>query len=281
MSFILRLRSKPTVLTDLRNISPDKFAGRMLNEIRSLSAVEGGRAVSLDTFFDIDGPSRAPQEVGSIEITVEGGTDKLCYIGYKMTGGKIVIKGSTGHFTGYKMKGGTIVIYGDTRNYLGAKMAGGTIEVFGNVGHRIGSKLHGEKPGKGMKGGTIMVHGNAGADVGWGASGGTIIIDGSAGNFVGSEMTGGVVVVKGSAGIYPGAGMAGGRIVIGGAVKSLLPSFYLDSIAPSIKVKKIPFDKPFAIFIGDVTVLGRGFLQVSYEDNKDLLEPLTYVLSGE
>ncbi|MEM1646030.1 MAG: formylmethanofuran dehydrogenase subunit C [Ignisphaera sp.] len=278
MSFTLKLKSVPTVLTDVRCISPDKFVGKKLGEIRNLNIIEGGVTVTLDTLFDVDGPTTAPQDAKAIEIIVENSIDKLCYIGYKMSNGKIIIKGNVGHFAGYKMKGGTMVIYGNARNYLGAKMVNGTIEVHGNTGHNVGGKLHGEKPGKGMRGGVIHIHGNAGADVGWGASGGTIIIDGDAGNFVGADMVGGAIIVKGSVGIYPGLWMLGGRIVVGGSVRAILPSFYIDSITPLLRVRGIMFQKPFAIFIGDAVVFGKGMLQISYEDNKHILDQYKHIL---
>lgn len=278
LSYVLKLKSVPKVLVDARNISPDKFAQKGLNEIRNLKVLEGGEVTTLDTLFDIEGASSAPQNAKDIEIIIEGSMDKLCYVGYKMSNGKILIKGNIGHFAGYKMRGGTIIIHGNARNYLGTKMIGGTIEVFGDVGHRVGSKLQGEKPGKGMKGGAIVIHGNAGAEVGWGAGGGSIIVDGNAGNFVGADITGGTIIVKGSAGIYPGARMCGGRIVIGGSIQAMLPSFYLDSVVTSLKVRGIVFQKPFATFIGDVVVLGRGILQMSYDDNKHILERLKHIV---
>ncbi|MEM0027072.1 MAG: formylmethanofuran dehydrogenase subunit C [Ignisphaera sp.] len=272
MSYVLKLKYSPKVLVDARNISPDKFAGKTLNEIKKLKILEGGYETTIESIFDVDGPSQAPQDIKSIEITIEGGSNKLCFIGYRMSGGKVVIKGGAGHFTGYKMSGGTIVVHGSVRDYLGCKMKGGVIEVFGDAGHRIGSKLHGEKSGKGMRGGTITIHGNAGSYVGWGAGGGTIVIDKNAKNFVGSDIAGAVVVVKGSAGIYPGFGMSSGRVVIGGRIESMAPSFYIDSIIPSLKVRGIAFNKPFATFIGDVISGGRGLLQISYEDNKDFVD---------
>uniref|UniRef100_A0A7J3MYG2 formylmethanofuran dehydrogenase n=1 Tax=Ignisphaera aggregans TaxID=334771 RepID=A0A7J3MYG2_9CREN len=272
MSYILKLRSKPNVLTDARNISPDKFVNKKLDEIRNLKIIEGGLPITLDTLFDIDGPSVAPQETKNMEITINNSNDKLCFIGYKMSNGRIIIRGDVGHFIGYKMKGGNITIYGNVRNYLGAKMVNGNIEVHGNVMHRVGSKLHGERPGKGMKGGTIHIHGNAGAEIGWGMKGGTIVVDGSSGNLVGTDMLGGTVIIKGSSGVYPGLRMIGGRIVIGGHIPSILPSFYIDSLVSSLKVKGVVFFKPFATFIGDVLVGGRGFLQISYEDNKHIMD---------
>jgi len=271
-AYTLHLKVKPTVLIDARNITPDRFAGRELSDLRSIVVLEGGRRTLLSELFEIDGPEKAPADPGQITITFERGSDKLCFIGYRMSKGKIVVRGDAGHLVGYKMRGGSIVVEGSARDYVGAKMRDGTIEVYGSVGHRLGGKLPGEKPGKGMRGGAITIHGNAGSEVGVGMERGAIVIEGGAGNLVGSDMLGGSIVVKGDCGLYPGAGMSGGRIIVGGRVDAILPSFYADSMMPSISVRGVKFDKPFMLFIGDVVVGGRGLLYVSYDDNRELLD---------
>uniref|UniRef100_A0A7C1PLN0 formylmethanofuran dehydrogenase n=1 Tax=Thermofilum pendens TaxID=2269 RepID=A0A7C1PLN0_THEPE len=279
--FSLHLRVKPAVLIDARNITPDRFAGRELSELRNIVVLEGGRKTRLSELFDIDGPEKAPSDPGQVTIVFETGSDKLCFIGYRMSKGRIVVKGDAGHLVGYRMRGGSIVVEGSARDYVGAKMRDGTIEVYGSVGHRVGGKLPGEKPGKGMKGGTIAVRGNAGSEAGFGMERGVIIIEGSAGNLVGADMLGGSVVVKGDCGLYPGAGMSGGRVVVGGRVGAILPSFYADSMVPSISVRGIKLDKPFMLFIGDVVVGGKGLLYVSYDDNRELLSYYKSLIEGE
>lgn len=280
VTYALSLKYVPAVLVDARRITPDQFAGKKLDEIKKIVLLEGGREVRIGELFDIVGPERAPENPGDIEILLKQGSNKLCYLGYRMSGGRIVVEGDVGHFTGYKMRGGSIVVKGNTRNYTGSKMRGGTIEVLGDAGHKLGGKLQGEKPGKGMKGGKIIVHGRAGAEVGVGMRSGTIIIHGDAGNLVGVDMQGGTIVVVGNAGIYPGTNMYAGKIVIGGKVECLLPSFYADAILPSVKAKGIRFDKSFMLFIGDAIVGGRGLLYLSYEDNKALLEPYKELVEG-
>jgi formylmethanofuran dehydrogenase subunit C len=272
VTFTLKLKAVPKVLVDARWVSPDRFADRAIDEIKKFRVLEGGWETTVGELFEVIGPEKAPADPKEIDIVIEGSTSKICYIGYKMSGGRIVIRGDAGHFIGYKMRGGVIMIHGSVRNYLGCKMKDGIIEVFGNAGHRVGSKLQGEKPGKGMKKGSIVIHGNAGSEVGLGMTGGTIVVEKSAGNLVGSSMTGGTIVIKEGAGLYPGLEMLGGRIVIGGVVKGILPSFYVDSYIPLLKVRGMEFKKPFLSFIGDAVVGGRGFLQISYEDNKSLLE---------
>ena len=281
VTYTLNLKVKPTVLIDLRHVTPDKFAGKEISEIKDLPVLEGGKKTYLSEIFEISGPLKAPKDPASISIVIEQGSDKFCYVGYKMSNGNIMIKGDVGHFVGYKMRGGNIIIKGNARNYVGAKIKGGTIEVYGDVGHRLGGKLAGEKPGKGMRSGTIIVHGNAGAEVGIGMKKGLIIIEGNAGNLVGADMTGGTIIVKGNCGLYPGTGMVAGRIVIGSKIGGILPSFYVDSLLPSIKVKGITFNKPFMLFLGDVVVNGKGLLYISYEDNKTLLEHYKVLIEEE
>ena len=278
VTYYLKLKENPSVLIDARSITPDSFAGKRMNEILSLRLLEGGRQITLQDLFDVEGPNEAPKDPGEITIIIERSIDKISFVGYRMSKGNITINGNAGHFIGYKMKGGSIVIHGNVRNYLGAKMKDGTIEVFGNAGHWVGAKLLGEKPGKGMKGGTIMIHGNAGSEIGSGMKGGTIIIDGDVRNSIGNHMVGGTIIVKGNAGLYPGLRMSGGRIVINGLVEALLPSFYADTLIQPLKVKGITFNKSFMSFIGDVLVGGHGLLQVSYDDNKELLEEFRKLL---
>jgi formylmethanofuran dehydrogenase subunit C len=243
-TFTLRLKTSPTVLVDARWISTDRFAGRAIDEIKKFRILEGSWETALGELFDVVGPEKAPADPKEIEIVIENSSSKLCYIGYKMSGGRIVIKGDAGHFIGYKMRGGSIVVHGNVRNYLGCK----------------------------MKDGSIVIHGSAGSEVGCGMAGGVIVIEKSAGNLVGGFMIGGTIVVKEGAGIDPGLEMQSGRIVVGGVIKGILPSFYVDSYIPLLKVRGIEFKKPFLSFIGDAVVGGRGLLQVSYEDNKKLLE---------
>ncbi len=270
--YYLTVKETPTVLVDARTISPDFFAGKKISEIMALRIHEGGVVKTLSEMFDIEGPTEAPKDPGEIKIVIKGSSNKLSFIGYKMSKGTIEVMGDAGHFIGYRMGGGNIVIHGSVRSYLGAKMKGGTIEVFGDAKHWIGSKLMGEKPGKGMKGGTIIVHGNAGSEIGSGMKGGTIIIEGNAGDNIGSYMVGGTIIIKGNAGLYPGLRMAGGRLVVGGYVGGILPSFYVISFSQTLKVKDVIFNKPFMTFMGDALVGGRGLLQISYDDNKALLE---------
>jgi len=273
-TFYLKLKVKPIVPLDCRTIKPDNFVGKSINDIRKLRIYEGGRRTVLEEIFDVEGPTTAPNDINAIELVIMGeGTHKIRYLGYRMTGGKIIVKGDVGPLAGYKMANGTIVIEGNAGSWLGAKMKNGFIEVRGDAGDFIGAKLQGEKPGKGMKGGMIIIHGNAGSNIGAGMKKGAIIIEGNAGNSVGAYMVGGSILVQGNCGSFTGVRMTGGKIVVNGIIDGILPSFYVDSIVGAAKVKGRVFKKPFMLFIGDALVSGRGMLFVAYEENKTLLEP--------
>jgi len=279
--FVLKLKSRPRVPVDVRHLRPDDFAGRQIDEILRLRVWEGSVKTQLGELFEVvEAPKEAPADPKLIEVEVLGDTgNKFRYLGFKMSGGRIVVRSDGGHLVGYKMSGGSIVVEGNVDHWLGAKMRGGEIEVRGNAGSFVGAKLMGEKPGKGMRGGTIVVRGSAGSYIGFGMGGGTIIIEGNAGDAVGAYMVGGSILVKGSAGYHHGVSMTGGRIVICGRVANILPGFYIDSMVDQVKVKGITMKKQFAVFIGDAVVNGRGTLAISYEDNGELLESLKALLS--
>lgn len=270
--YILTLKEDVLVPIDARRIKPDNFVGKTLNEVLNIEIREGRVKRKISELFDIDGPNTPPTDVNSIEIHIKGkGTEKIRFLGYKMSGGVIIVHGPIGPLAGYRMVNGQIIIHGYARSWLGAKMKNGMIEVFGNAGDFVGSKLQGEAPGKGMQKGMIVIHGNAGSNIGAGKKGGSIIIEGNAGNSVGAYMMGGSILVMKNCGRFTGLGMTRGRVVVGGKIDGILPSFYVDSLVPSVKVKGYKFDKPFMIFVGDSLYNGMGMLQVSYEDNKELL----------
>lgn len=238
------------VLIDAETISPDRFAGKTLDQIRSLRVHEGGKRRTLGELFNVEGDSGgSPKDV---TIVIDGDVSKVSRIGELMTAGKIVINGNVGHYLGFRMKGGSIEVKGNVRMWLGAEMAGGQIEVHGSAQDYVGACLIGKRGKKGMKGGTIIVHGDVGSEVGFSMGRGTIIVDGNAGALPGVEMMGGTVLIKGSCLGKAGARMTGGRVIICGDCGEILPSFYIDEVRPSVKVEGVSYQGPFYVFIGDV-----------------------------
>jgi len=281
-TFVFTMKYDPGVPVEVRKLRPDAIAGLGIEDIKKLKTLIGGYETTLSELFEVEGPSTAPSNPDEIEIVIRGaGTYRIRFLGYRMKGGRIVVEGDIGPYAGYKMMGGEIIIKGSAASWLGAKMKNGVIEVYGDAGDFVGAKLMGEKPGKGMKNGTIVIHGNAGSNVGAGMKGGTIVIDGSAGNLLGVHMVGGSILVKGSVGRFAGARMRGGKIVVAGRIDGVLPSFYVDDVVASAKVKGIKIEKKFMVFVGDVLVNGCGRLFVSYEDNRDILAPFEELLRYE
>ena len=238
------------VLIDAEAISPDKFAGKTIEQIKSLRVYEGGKRKTLSELFNVEGDvGVSPQE---ITIIINGDVGKVSRIGELMSAGKILINGNVGHYLGFRMKGGNIEVKGNVRMWLGAEMVGGQIEVYGSAQDYVGACLIGKRGKKGMKSGTIIIHGNAGSEIGFNMGGGTVIVDGDAGALPGIGMMGGTILIKGGCLGKAGARMTGGRIIICGDAGDILPSFYIDEVRPSIKIAGVSYQGPFYTFIGDV-----------------------------
>lgn len=279
---VLKLKAKPTVPLDLRAVKPENFAGKSLESVLAMKVLEGGREAALRDLFEVEAPQLMPSNPDDIEVVLGGGgTEKIRYLGYKMEKGKITVEGNVGPLAGYKMRGGTLVVKGSAGSWLGAKMKGGIIEVFGNAGDFVGAKLYGERAGKGMRGGTILIHGDAGSFLGLGMSGGTIIVEGNAGLMPGGHMTGGTLVIQGACGDFPGARMSAGRVVVLGKAGRILPSFYVDSLVESVRVRGKVYERRCIVFVGDVLVGGRGSVVVGFDENAEALKPLLELLVVE
>ena len=109
-------------------------------------------------------------------------------LGYCLTRGNLIIKGSVGGYTGHSMQSGSITIHGNAGDWTGNSMEDGSIIVDGNAGKYTGDF---------MQSGSITIHGNAGEYTGHSMEGGSIIVDGNAGNYVGIFSEGGEIKVNG------------------------------------------------------------------------------------
>jgi len=258
------------VPVEVENISPDVFANLSLDEIKKLEVYEGNRKRALGELFEVS----EEEGEGEIVVVLNGDFSKVCRVGEGMSFGEILVSGNLGSFAGYKMRGGKITVKGNVGGWLGAHMVKGTIEVFGDAGDHVGASLRGLRKGKGMSGGLIVIHGNAGAEVGAGMVKGTIIVEGNCGPLPGYAMMGGNILIKGNCPGKAGARMTGGKIVVCGRIGEILPSFYIDSIVPSVKVKKVKYEGPFYLFLGDALedIKCGGRLYVHVGNNPHLSE---------
>jgi formylmethanofuran dehydrogenase subunit C len=110
---------------------------------------------------------------------------------------------------------GELVVDGDAGWYLGRRMSGGAIEVRGSAGPHAGGADPGAK--RGMTGGEIIIRGFAGPMLGAGLRRGLIAVQHDAGEDAGRAMLAGSILVFGSLGTNPGLFSKRGSIVAFGA----------------------------------------------------------------
>jgi len=276
-TLLIKPKRKIKVPVDAKCISPDKLSELTLEEVKKLRVYEGNRAMKLEDLFYVKEEGSESSEV--VKLVLEGDFKKVQRVGEEMKSGEILIEGDIGHFLGFRMRGGSIVVKGNAGSWIGSEMRGGNIEIFGNVGDHVGAVLRGERLSRGMSNGVIIIHGNAGSEIGTGMRKGTIIVNGDCGYLPGIKMSGGSILIRGNCDGKAGARMTGGKIVICGRAGEVLPTFYVDSIVSSVKVKKEKIKGPFYLFIGDVLgdVKCGGRLYISVKNNehlKPLLEDL-------
>ncbi|HIH02513.1 MAG TPA: formylmethanofuran dehydrogenase subunit C [Methanoregulaceae archaeon] len=206
---------------DCYAISPDAMVGLGEAEIADLAVWEGKVMGRLGDYFAVSGSAgRTPDET---EIVVDGDASRMKYIGYKMTGGQVTVKGNADMYVGGWMKGGTIHIKGNVDSFCGIQMEGGEILVDGRAQNHVGCSYRGDW--RGMRGGTLRIHGDAGNDIGTFINGGTIIIEGNAFIHVSTHGEGGTVIVKGDVQGRVGGQMVKGDIYVLGAIEHMLPGF--------------------------------------------------------
>jgi formylmethanofuran dehydrogenase subunit C len=262
----LELKKLPEVPVEGGNLSPNAFAGRSIEEVKALPIREGNRVTPLSSFFNVEGESAGRES--DVSIIVSGDLSKVRWLGHKMSAGRVLVKGSVGHYLGEEMTGGSIVVEGNADSFAGMMMKGGSIEIKGNARHFLGAGYRGSV--EGMKGGSIVVHGDAGESVGYLMAGGAVRVKGRAGQFVGVHMKNGKILVEGDVGDRAGAGMIKGNIIVLGRIQSILPSFIVDRVRNRVKFEGGKIEGPFYVFKGDVTESWEGSLNVSVKSNPHL-----------
>jgi len=234
-------------------LSPDKLAGKSVEEIRTIKLWEGNRQSALEDVFKV---TEKPNGGEEITLRVVGNASKIRRIGFETSSGSVIVEGNAGMYVGEKMSGGSILVNGDAGSWLGTRMKAGRIEVRGNVGDYVGSGYRGTNLG--MRGGSIIVHGNAGNEAGCWMTNGTIRIKGNCGLFPGIHMAQGTILVEGACKGRAGAQMRGGKIIISGHIPAVLPSFAFEEIREKTKVGEENIIGPFYVFSGDMNENGKG-----------------------
>ena len=227
-------------------IKPDTFAGKNIEEIKSLEIFAGNRLSTIGDFFDVSGASA--KDAKDIRIVIDGDISKTKMIGQGMKAGEIVINGNVGMYVGESMRGGKIKVKGDADTFAAQRMRGGELTIEGNAGDYLGAAYRGDW--RGMKGGTILVGGDAGSEAGLFMVGGKINIKGNCGPFAGVHMKKGTIIIGGSAPNRAGAEMTGGIIIVMGDTETL-PTFKKEKREKDIEIDGEKYKGQFQVYSGD------------------------------
>lgn len=240
----ITMKNPPALYLEADNVTPDKFAGKTASKIAELHVYEGNTTAPLGKYFEVEGSAGAT--AADTKIIVKGDTQKVKYIGMKMSAGEVVVEGSTDQYAGAWMTGGKLLVKGNVEAFAATGMKGGELVIEGNAGNYLGAAYRGDW--RGMSGGKILVKGDAGSDVGMYMLGGEIVVNGNIDVHVMTHAEGGKVVIKGNAKSKLGGQMVDGTIVVFGSIDVMMPGF------KPIGEAELEFDgakAKFAHFIGD------------------------------
>lgn len=241
----ITMKNAPALYLEADIISPDAFAGKSAAQIADLPVFEGNNPSTLGKYFEISGSAGAT--AADTKIVIKGDVSKVKYIGFKMTGGEVVIEKSADQYVGAWMKGGRLTAKGDVTAFAGTAMKGGEMVIEGSAGNYLGAAYRGDW--RGMSGGKILVKGNAGSDTGMYMLGGEIVIEGNSDVHVMTHAEGGTVVIKGNAKSKLGGQMVEGNIYVFGSIEVMMPGFKPNG---EVELEIAGTKAKFAHFIGDM-----------------------------
>lgn len=271
---ILKLKpNSPNQPIDLRQVTPDIFAEKTIDEIKNIEIWIGNTKSNINSIFDVTGESASNPE--DITIVLNGELPNSRRIGAKMTNGNIILNGKSGLYVGSEMKGGKINVNGDVGEWAGIGMKNGLIEIEGNAGSFVGSGYRGTR--EGMKGGKILIKGDSGIEAGAWMKGGTIKIMGNALHSPGMHMLGGNILISKDCPSRVGASMTGGKIVVVGKTNDILAGFQLEEIKGKAKIDGEKIVGPFYTFSGDHSEEGKGKIFIHKENNSHLASYKKYL----
>ncbi len=217
----LTLIAAPDLPVEAESLLPEHISGKTADEILAMPLLVGNRMETVGERFTVSVVEEGGD--GPAELTLTGDLTRFKRIGEGMTGGRLVVEGSTGFHAGAMMSGGELVITKNAGDYLGAMMSGGRIVVRGNAGHFAGAAYRGFN--RGMSGGLIVIHGSAGNLTGARMRRGIIAVRGACGDLAGFGMGAGTVIIGGEPGVRAGANMARGSVIMMTRPKEIMPTF--------------------------------------------------------
>ncbi|MBM4240617.1 MAG: formylmethanofuran dehydrogenase subunit C [Euryarchaeota archaeon] len=249
---ILTPKEQPQVPLEAKNITPDAFAGKTIDEIKELKIWHGNIQVALSEFFDVDGESA--ENASEMKIIIDGDVYNTKRIGQKMTAGEITVKGNVNMYVGVEMKGGKLTVEGNAASWAGQDMEGGELVIMGNAEDYVGAAYRGDW--RGMSGGKITVYGNVGSEIAEYMNGGKMIIKGNVAIMPGVHMNNGVLIIEGNVVARVGGEMAGGTIVVKGVINEFLAGFKYIGVEKEIEVDGETIPGAFYKFKGDHATKG-------------------------
>lgn len=194
---------------DFKNFSIINENNINREKILNIKLVFGGKEIRLKELFNV---SVLDKDSMKKLIKIKGSNKNFYNVGANWDKDELRIFGDVGSFLGLKMLGGSIIVRGFADNFVGSQMIGGEIIIEKGAGDFIGSSSFGEKIG--MSGGIIKINGNAGNFTAQYMRRGIIIINGNVGNNACDNMIAGNVVIEGYIGQNLCLGMKRGTVVV-------------------------------------------------------------------
>jgi formylmethanofuran dehydrogenase subunit C len=236
---------------DAALLIPERLGGLCADEIGAVELQCGVEPVPVAALFDVSG---AADE----KLVLAGDLRRFDWIGARMSGGEILVRGDVG-------------------GWAGAEMSGGVLRIAGDAGARLGAAYPGARVG--MTGGEIAVTGDAGEEAGAGMRRGLVAVGGRTGAGAGLRMLAGTVIALGGIGAEAGLGNKRGSLVSGRAAEPLpVYAFATRFQPPSLRlqlrrvrelgltVDDALLGGTWARWSGDRTELGRGEILIFDEE---------------
>ena len=228
----------------------------------------GNSRFPLTDYFDItvEGEAESPDDV---KMILNGDMGRVKYIGFRMSGGEVIVNGNADLHVGAEMSGGYVLVNGNAQAHAGREMSGGKLEMMGNTKEFTGASYIGEW--RGVTGGEIIVHGNAGKQCGECLTGGSIHVMGDCDILAGIHMTKGTIEIDGNVNRWPGGQMKNGNIIIHGKLGRLLEGFVEEGIVTDPEIEGKVYPGKYIQYKGDIALNGKGGLYIDAEKNRDKL----------
>lgn len=273
----LRVKTPPGFRVDASALLPETLAAMSVPQIERMVLPAGNDRCIVDDIFDVSREeatvdSEAPQS--NATLVIENAAAWLDRVGARMTGGRIVVHGSTGDHSGFQMAGGSLHIDGNAGHFTACEMRGGRLTVTGHSGDFAAGALPGDM--EGMTGGTLTIHGNAGARLADRMRRGLVLVGGNAGDFAASRLVAGTIGIAGQLGAHYAYGMRRGTLLLARRPARLPPTFaaggrgfdvFWALLVRSLAAEIAPFSQWRTAALptrhtGDLAVDGRGEILV-------------------